>query len=108
MSPHRGSRALARFPGARAPWLNHVAPTGAAVPPTPFAKGSQRATQFSVSKGCRTLRQEAVDDVGLHHLARLVEMVVDECRRVEADAGVDRGHELNRVNPVLARGRAGP
>src|SRR5262245_5716341 len=50
-------------------------------------------------------RQNAGDRLALDQLARLVQVVVDDRRRVDADRVVDRRQKLARMDRVLQRGR---
>src|SRR6266404_4336629 len=52
-----------------------------------------------------SLRQDAGDGLALDQLARLVEVVVDDGVRIEADAVVDGRPQLARMDRVLQRRR---
>src|SRR5258708_35397521 len=71
--------------------------------------GSARTGRTAAGLGsesmARSLREETVDHVGLHHFARLIEVVVDHRARVEADAVVNRRYELDGMHGAFDRSR---
>src|SRR5262249_52994693 len=78
-------------------------------------KGEARSTQTGplplrllvVSLPPANLGPDTRDDVALHQLARLVQVVVHDGPRGGADAVVDRRQQLARVDRVLQRRRRG-
>src|SRR3954467_10511926 len=51
--------------------------------------------------------EESADGLGLDQLARLLEVVIDDRRRVDAEGVVDRRQQFARVDRVFQRGRPG-
>ena len=97
-------------PGSKARWRSNSNAQSVRQDRTTLCREIE--TRSSLQTGVQVLSQSDrhansfVTASALHQLARLVEVVVDDRLRVDADGVVDRRQQLARVDRVLERGRS--